>query len=118
MVVVKAGGHGRTEIHGVVRLYADPDNERAQYAIIVGRELTGLGLGRHMMERILDYARGRGSREVFGDVLRKNAPMLGLCKDLGLGESPRPEGPSAVRVALWLVTSAPPAGTLAAPRPS
>jgi acetyltransferase len=102
LVLTEPGRPGRTEIHGVVRLYADPDNERAEYAIIVGRELSGLGLGRRMMERLIEYARGRGIGEIFGDVLQENAPMLRLCRELGFSESRRPEEPGIVRVTLPL----------------
>jgi acetyltransferase len=102
LVLTEPGRPGRTEIYGVVRLYADPDNERAEYAIIVGRELSGLGLGRRMMERIVDYARGRGIGEIFGDVLQENAPMLRLCRELGFSESRCPEEQGIVRVTLPL----------------
>jgi acetyltransferase len=54
------------------------------------------------MQRILDYARSRGIGEVFGDVLRENAPMRALCKRLGFGESVSPEDPTVVRVRLPL----------------
>jgi len=37
------------------------------------------------MTRLIEYARARGLSEIFGHVLRENAPMLGLCAALGLG---------------------------------
>lgn len=102
LVLTESGRPGRTEIYGVVRLYADPDNERAEYAIIVGRELSGLGLGRRMMERLIEYARGRGIGEIFGDVLQENTPMLRLCRELGFSKSRCLEEPGIVRVTLPL----------------
>jgi acetyltransferase len=102
LVLADPGIPGRSPIHGVVRLIADPDNERAEYAIIVRHDMTGLGLGRLLMCRILGYARGRGVREVHGDVLRENRPMLKLCAALGFIQAPVVGEPELVRVSLRL----------------
>src|SRR5690606_22738583 len=93
---------GKAEVCGVVRLTADPDNERAEYAIIVRHDMTGRGLGRLLMQRMIDYARKRGIGEIFGDVLRENTRMLDLCQKLGFTRSRVPEEPSLVRVTLDL----------------
>ncbi len=100
LVLTEPGVAGRTAIHGVVRLIADPDNERAEYAIIVSHDMTGMGLGILLMRRILDYARGRGVREVYGDVLRENRTMLKLCQVLGFTLSGVPDEPEVVRVTM------------------
>jgi acetyltransferase len=91
----------------VVRLIADPDNERAEYAIIVNHDLTGMGLGVLLMRRILDYAASRGVREVYGDVLRENRTMLKLCEVLGFTQSRVPDEPEVVRVTLRLAEQTP-----------
>ena len=57
---------------------------------------------RVMRGLIIDYARSRGIREMYGDVLRDNATMLKLCKVLGFGESSLPDDPTLVRVTLRL----------------
>jgi len=92
---------GEAKIHGVVRISADPDNERAEYAVLVRDDMAGQGLGSVLMRRIIDYACGRGIREVFGDVLRENKPMLGLCKKLGFVITPSDE-PGVLRASLLL----------------
>jgi acetyltransferase len=102
LVLAEPGGAGDSDIYGVVRLVADPDNERAEFAIIIGGALTGLGLGPLMMRRILDYARRRGIREVFGEVLSENRPMLRLCEALGFTQRRNPEDPGTVHVTLRL----------------
>ena len=93
---------GRAEVFGVARLTADPDNERAEYAIIVRHDVTGKGLGSLLMRRLIDYARKRGIGEIFGDVLRENAPMLQLCQKLGFTQHRLEEDPGVVRVVLDL----------------
>ncbi|MCO6442162.1 MAG: bifunctional acetate--CoA ligase family protein/GNAT family N-acetyltransferase [Nitrococcus mobilis] len=102
LILTEPGIAGQTEIYGVVRIATDPDNEQAEYAIIVRHDMTGLGLGRLLMRRIIDYCRRRGTRLVFGEVLRQNTAMLHLCKTLGFQSHSVAEDPSLVRVELAL----------------
>ena len=104
LVLTDPGIPGQTEIYGVVRMSADPDNERAEYAIIIGGEMTGQGLGMLLMRRIIAYARNRGIKELFGDVLRENRTMLKLCDILGFSRHSEADEPSIVRVTLSLQT--------------
>lgn len=90
------------EIHGVVRIIGDADNEHAEFAVIVAQGLSGIGLGKLLMRRILEYARQRGIREIFGEVLRENRAMLGLSESLGFMQRPSADDPSTVRVSLLL----------------
>lgn len=74
---------GRAPIYAVARLTAEPDNERAEFALTVRGDHAGQGLGTRLMEIILDYARERGIGEVYGEVLRENHAMLRVCEKLG-----------------------------------
>jgi acetyltransferase len=71
------------DIYGVVRLMADPDNTRAEFAVVVRDDMTGQGLGTLLIQKIIAYARNRGLGEIFGDVLAENEAMLDLCRRLG-----------------------------------
>jgi acetyltransferase len=102
LVLTEPRDAGTGDIYGVVRLIADADGRHAEFAIIVGRPLKGLGLGKLMMRRILDYARQRGIREVCGDVLRDNRAMLRLCGSLGFEQRRDPDDPGTVQVCLAL----------------
>jgi acetyltransferase len=82
-VLVDPGAAGPSEIHGVVRLSADPNGERAEFAIVVEDAMTGHGIGRMLMHHIIDYGSSRGIREIYGDVLSDNGAMLDLCRHLG-----------------------------------
>ncbi|WP_448509147.1 bifunctional acetate--CoA ligase family protein/GNAT family N-acetyltransferase [Immundisolibacter sp.] len=104
LILTEPGIPGTTEIFGVVRIAADPDNERAEYAVVVPEHMTGQGLGALLMRRIIDYAQRRGIREIWGDVLRENAAMLGLVRKLGFRVRDDPDDPSLVRVTLDLTT--------------
>jgi acetyltransferase len=100
LILTEPGIPGKTEIYGVANLVTTPDGERAEYAIIVHHDLIGTGLGIFLMKRIIDYARMRGISEIYGDVLRENAPMLKLCKVLGFTQSAVADEPELFRVTL------------------
>ena len=68
---------------GVVRLHADPDRISAEFAILVRSDLHGRGLGKVLMRRIVAVARARGLARLVGSVLRDNARMLHLVRELG-----------------------------------
>ncbi|MBL8703220.1 MAG: bifunctional acetate--CoA ligase family protein/GNAT family N-acetyltransferase [Rhodospirillales bacterium] len=83
-----ATGGGPQELYGVGRLTADPDNARAEFAVIVRTDVAGKGLGMVLMQRVLDHARRRGIGEVHGDILAENVNMLDLCRRLGFAIAP------------------------------
>jgi acetyltransferase len=87
---------------GVVRMIADPDNERAEYAIVVRDDVARRGLGEFLMRRIIDHARARGTGELVGDVMGENASMLALAAKLGFSRAPSPDDPAIVRTRLIL----------------
>ncbi|MEP9350119.1 bifunctional acetate--CoA ligase family protein/GNAT family N-acetyltransferase [Xanthobacter sp. KR7-225] len=97
-VAIEASG----ETCGVVRIIADPDNEAAEYAIMVRSDMKGKGLGYRLMTEILEHARKRGLKRVFGDVMRENQPMLHMAEDLGFKMRPGSDDPSIMRVAIDL----------------
>jgi acetyltransferase len=92
------GGEGPDPIYGVVRITADPDIERAEYAVLVRSDMKGKGLGYILMSEILKYARSRGIKEVFGEVLRENTNMLALCRELGFTQEDNQGDPGIVEV--------------------
>jgi acetyltransferase len=102
LILTEPGLPGTTEIYGVVQISADSDNERAEYAILVRGDVTGMGLGVFLMRRIIDYARSRGIKEIYGDVLRENMTMLKLSRVLGFESSGVPGDATLTRVTLRL----------------
>ncbi len=97
-VALRQSDETGAEIWGVVRISADPDNERAEYAVLVRSDIKGRGLGVELMNRILDYARNRGLREIWGDVLDHNRRMLELARELGFTVRHMHDEPGIVRV--------------------
>jgi RimJ/RimL family protein N-acetyltransferase len=71
------------EMLGLVRLISELDEETAEFAILVRSRLKGHGLGWLLMRRIIDCAREKRLRRVYGDVLAENTAMLQMCAELG-----------------------------------
>lgn len=69
--------------YGVVRAVTDPDNRRAEFAILVRSDFKGHGLGEVLMKKIIGYCRQRGTAELVGDILRENQAMRALANELG-----------------------------------
>jgi RimJ/RimL family protein N-acetyltransferase len=68
---------------GLVRLKDELDEKTAEFAILVRSRLKGHGLGWVLMQRVIDYAKEKGLRRVYGDVLVENTTMLQMCAELG-----------------------------------
>ena len=68
---------------GLVRLKDELDEQTAEFAILVRSRLKGHGLGWQLMQRVIDYAKEKGLRRVYGDVLAENASMLQMTGELG-----------------------------------
>lgn len=71
---------------GLVRLRDELDEATAEFAILVRSRLKGHGLGWLLMRRMIAYARDKGLRRIYGDVLIENATMLQMCAELGFRE--------------------------------
>jgi len=82
-VATDAGAISLAEIHGVARLFADPDGEQGEFALVVEDSMTRRGIGRLLMRHLIEYAASRGIGMIYGDVLADNSPMLALCRQLG-----------------------------------
>jgi acetyltransferase len=61
----------------------------------VRSDQKGKGLGRLLMERIIAYARTRGTHWIVGEALRENAAMIGLATAVGFTTT-RTEDPGVV----------------------
>jgi len=68
---------------GVARLVREVGEPRGEFAIVVEPSVKGLGLARHLMERLIGWAREVGVSQMSGSVLADNHPMLAFVKRLG-----------------------------------
>ncbi len=100
LALARPGPAGESAIHAVVRMSSDPDERRAEYAIILERIIRGNGA--LLMQRMIGYARSRGLVELYGEVLRENKGMLRLNRALGFDIRTDPEDATIMCVTLRL----------------
>ena len=81
-VAVRRDKTGETEI-GVARYISNPDGTSCEFAIVVDDAFQRRGLGRIMMQRLIEVARARGLATMTGYVVTDNDGMLKLCSGLG-----------------------------------
>lgn len=104
LVAIERDAGGRERSLGEVRAVADPDHLAAEFAVVVDSKLKGHGLGRLLMERIVDYARAAGIGELRGETLAGNLRMQSLARSCGFTVT---AGSDAGSVDLRLVLHAP-----------
>jgi RimJ/RimL family protein N-acetyltransferase len=92
---------GEALVGAVARVAITSGTRDAEFAILVSRYVAGMGLGRHLMRRLVRWARGRPLDRLHGDVLESNQPMLALVQSLGFRRAPS-DSPGLVRVVLDL----------------
>src|SRR3546814_5301835 len=90
-------------VGAVARVAVTPGTRDAEFAILVSRYVAGMGLGRHLMRRLVRWARGKKLERMYGDVLESNQPMLSLADSLGFRREAS-DTPGLVRVVLDLAT--------------
>lgn len=89
------------ETVAVARAVADPDNDSAEFAVVVRSDVKGRGLGALLVAKLVAYCRARGTRQLTGETLPENLRMLALARRLGFTVAPAArQGTVALRLAL------------------
>jgi acetyltransferase len=101
-IATAPGPDGQPRTLGVARALADPDNEEAEFGIIVRSELKGTGLGHLLMDKLIRYLRAHGTQKLVATVLRENQRMLALAQELGFQPSAEQPDPETVAIELPL----------------
>ena len=100
MALVAIASDARVEREvAVCRYIRLPDARSCEFAIVVADDWQGRGLGRKMMQRLIEVAAARGLESMVGWVVATNEPMLGLCRELGFRPEPDPD-PLTVKLVL------------------
>lgn len=70
-------------IIGVSRALINPENTDAEFAILIRSDLKGNGLGKVLMNKIIQYCRHKGTLQMSGMTMPTNRGMLMLAQKLG-----------------------------------
>lgn len=87
-----------SRLAGVARYMLNPDGRSCEFAIVIGDDWQGRGLGVQLMQALMAVAREQGLHRMEGMVLSANHTMLGLMQFLGFTARPDPEDASMMLV--------------------
>jgi acetyltransferase len=98
LVAVENEGTDAARLMGVARYVGNPDGQSCEFALTVADDVQGKGIGRQLMQLLMNIARDRGLTIMEGDVLAANRKMLRLCEKLGFRVVRSQEDPEVVVV--------------------
>ena len=82
-IIAEYKGNDKRRNVGVVRLLVDADQQAGEFAILVADDFQNKGLGWKFMETLLNIARAKELKKLYGTVLADNYTMLKLMKEYG-----------------------------------
>ncbi len=86
MAVVAVGRDprsGKDAILGVARLSRLPSGTSGEFAVVVRDAWQGRGVGKSLVEHLIEMGRAEGIRRMLGYILPDNTSMQRLCERLG-----------------------------------
>ena len=101
-IAVQSPPEGPAQTLGVVRVFIDPDNIDAEFAIIVRSDMKGRGLGHLLMRKMIGFLSRRGTQRMIGAVLHENHGMRELARSNGFVVDAGGSDADALRVVLTL----------------
>ena len=90
------------ETVGVARLARMENPQVAEFAVALQHDVQGKGLAAHLMQRLLEWAPQHGLRQIVGEILSDNAPMLDLARHLGFALNHQADDPQIIEAKLCL----------------
>jgi acetyltransferase len=83
---------------GVARYVLVPEGDAAEFAITVADQWQGGGVGHLLLGRLIEIARERGLRRLWGETFATNHPMIRLAAALGFKVTVHPDDPTLRRL--------------------
>jgi len=96
--------NGVEQFVGVGRYVVDALESSADVALVIADAWQGRGLGRRLLELLLEHAASAGMREAAGVVLTTNVAMLRLARSTGFTVSREPGDATVRRISRQLAT--------------
>lgn len=93
---------GDALISAIARAAVVPRTRDAEYVILIGQFITGQGVGRKLLQRVVKWGRSKKLDYLYGWIPRSNKPMLKLAQSLGFEQKPADNTPELLRVVLDL----------------
>ena len=93
LIALDIGQPKQPKIAGVARYHPNPDRVSAEFAVTVGDDWQGRGLGFQLMRALIECARSAGYQDIQGTVHPLNVGMLHLATSLGFTIESAPISP-------------------------
>ncbi|MFW9984435.1 MAG: GNAT family N-acetyltransferase [Candidatus Odinarchaeota archaeon] len=74
---------GRKQLIGVVRLCLEQKDKTGEFAVVIADRWQKQGLGRRLVEYIIDISKSKKMKSIYGIILSDNVRMIRLVKSLG-----------------------------------
>ncbi len=78
----------KKKIIGVVLLMVEPGGKRGEFAVLVGDQWQGFGLGSKLMDYIIEIGKDMDLKTIYGYVISSNTKMMHLCSKKGFKMEP------------------------------
>jgi acetyltransferase len=101
---VTTTNNGAEQFIGVGRYMVDASESSADVAVVLADAWQRQGLGRRLLETLIEHAASAGIREAVGVVLTTNVAMLRLARSLGFTVRPEPGDATVRRISRQLAT--------------
>jgi acetyltransferase len=82
----------KRKIIGAVRLINEPGRNCGEFAVVVGDQWQGQGLGSKLLDYIIQIGKDVKLETIYGFVIRDNVKMIHLCRKKGFEIEPAEEG--------------------------
>jgi acetyltransferase len=78
----------KRKIIGIARVILEPGRKQGEFAVVVGDQWQGHGLGSKLIDYIVEIGKDMGLKTVYGYVISSNSKMIHLCTKKGFGIEP------------------------------
>ena len=82
-IVIRLQEEQEQDTLGVIRASIDADNIAAEFAMIVRSDVQGVGLGKLLLNKLIQYQRQKGTQSLVGMTMLSNQGMATLAKKAG-----------------------------------
>jgi acetyltransferase len=87
---------------GVARYFVDPFDEACEFAVVIADDWRGMGLGAELLRTLIESARSKGVKRMYGAVLAENLNMLKFAAKAGFRVSDNPNDRNLLNLELEL----------------
>jgi acetyltransferase len=101
LIAVAEADGAQVEV-GVTRYVVTEPGETCEFAIVVADRWQGRGLGACLLQALIEVARARGLKTMYGEVLASNSSMLKFVSRMGFRIEPHDEDRQLRRAVLEL----------------